>query len=632
MRRRRHLWIIILVAVATMTGLAVQAGAAQTLAVSTSITVDGTQGGRTFDGVGAISGGGGNSRLLTDYPAAQQSQILDYLFKPGYGADLQMLKVEIGGDTNSTDGAEPSVEHSAGVVNCNVGYEFWLMGQAKARNPNIKFYGLAWGAPGWVGSTFWTTNTINYLVSWLNCAKLDGFTVNYLGGWNERGHNIAWYEQLRTALNTAGFSAVQIVADDSFGWGAATDAATNPAFNSAVSVFGSHYPCGYLSDSTTCTGSSTAEALNKPLWASENGSEDETAGAPALIRSITRGYLDADMTAYINWPLIAALYPNLPFDTVGLMSASQPWSGAYTVGESLWATAQVTQFTAPGWTFINSASGYLGGSRTNGSYVSLKSPDGSNYSTILETTTATAAQTVNLTVRGGLSTGVVHVWSTNVNNPSAATNFVHAQDITPTGGSYSLTLQPGFVYSVTTTTGQGKGTGASPAGSALALPYSDNFDADATNSEARYLADMQGAFQVEPCASGRAGQCVQQMAPVTPVEWQGRFGCLRPARGHDVEQLHGQVRREPGAGRHRRAVRSGQHPGPSAVRPGRVPVPGVQHRCVVDREEQYQRHPDDAGQRHAGGAGHEQLAHPVDDLAGQHDQRFDRRARGGFGH
>jgi hypothetical protein len=30
---------------------------------------------------------------------------------------------------------------------------------------------------------------------------------------------------------------------------------------------------------------------------------------------------------------------------------------------------------------------------------------------------------------------------------------------------------------------------------------------------------MQGAFQVQPCA-GRTGQCVQQMAPVQPVEWQ----------------------------------------------------------------------------------------------------------------
>jgi Glycosyl hydrolase family 59 len=60
----------------------VTAGAAS--AATTGITVNGSQGGRTFDGIGAISGGGGNSRLLTDYPAAQQQQILDYLFKPGY--------------------------------------------------------------------------------------------------------------------------------------------------------------------------------------------------------------------------------------------------------------------------------------------------------------------------------------------------------------------------------------------------------------------------------------------------------------------------------------------------------------------------------------------------------------------
>ena len=49
-------------------------------ATATTITVDGTSGGLVFAGDGAISGGGGNSRLLTDYPAAQQSAILDYLF------------------------------------------------------------------------------------------------------------------------------------------------------------------------------------------------------------------------------------------------------------------------------------------------------------------------------------------------------------------------------------------------------------------------------------------------------------------------------------------------------------------------------------------------------------------------
>src|SRR6266700_1051046 len=99
---------------------------------TTDITIDGTKAGPAFQGVGAISGGGGNSRLLIDYPEPERTQILDYLFKPSYGASDQILKIEIGGDTNSTSGAEPSIEHTRGAVNCNVGYEFWLAEQAKA--------------------------------------------------------------------------------------------------------------------------------------------------------------------------------------------------------------------------------------------------------------------------------------------------------------------------------------------------------------------------------------------------------------------------------------------------------------------------------------------------------------------
>ena len=107
MRYLLPLWLLALLAAGLSAGAAPAYAAA-----ATTITVDGGQSGRTFDGIGAISGGGGNSRLLRDYPAAQQSQILDYLFKPGYGANLQMLKLEIGGDANSTDGSEPSHERN----------------------------------------------------------------------------------------------------------------------------------------------------------------------------------------------------------------------------------------------------------------------------------------------------------------------------------------------------------------------------------------------------------------------------------------------------------------------------------------------------------------------------------------
>jgi hypothetical protein len=245
-----------------------------------------------------------------------------------------------------------------------------------------------------------------------------------------------------------------------------------------------------------------------------------------MARADNRDYLDGKMTATINWPLIAAIYPDLPYNTDGLIWAAQPWSGYYSPGRQLWVTAQTTQFTAPGWTYIDSASGYLGGSRSNGSYVTLKSPDGTDWSSIIETMDASAAQTVSYTITGGLSAGTVHVWSTNVSSTSPSAWFVHSADITPSGGSFSLTVQPGYVYSLTTTTGQGKGAAAAPAQGTLALPYSDSFDGDTAGQQPRYLSQMQGAFEVEPCAGGRSGQCLQQLPdrPVRqPVDHPGRL-------------------------------------------------------------------------------------------------------------
>nr|BFE70345.1 ricin-type beta-trefoil lectin domain protein [Actinoplanes digitatis] len=512
--------LLALAALTLTTTAAVIAGAAPASA-ATTIGIDGGIAGRAFDGVGAISGGGGNSRLLIDYPAAQRSQILDYLFKPGYGAAVQLLKLEIGGDANSTDGSEPSHQHVRGDINCNVGYEFWLGEQAVARNPNIRLAALPWTAPGWVGNhSFWSQDMIDYDISWLNCARQHGLTISYLGGWNERGHDSGWYKNLRSSLNAAGFGSVQIVGDDT-GWGMADEFADDATLKNAVGVLGNHYVCGYLSQADSCSTTQNARSSGKPLWASEFGSQDDMTGVVPYIRTLNRGYLDAEITGYMNWPLIAAITPNLPYATVGLMDAGSPWSGAYRVGRNLWANAHYAQFTQPGWRYLNSsASGYLGGSRANGSYVSLKSPNNSDYSTIYETSGSTAAQTVNVAVSGGLSAGTVHVWSTDMGSGNPADWFVRQADVAPVGGSYALTLQPNRIYTVTTTTGQGKGTAASPASHALALPYSDDFDGYPSRALPRYTEDMQGSYEVRPCAAGRAGQCLQQVAPVQPINWQ----------------------------------------------------------------------------------------------------------------
>jgi hypothetical protein len=109
--------------------------------------------GRRFDGIGGVSGGGGGTRLLYDYAEPQRSQILDYLFKPGYGAALQVLKVEVGCDGDTTQGAEQSHMRTAdddSPTAFDRGYENWLMVEAKKRNPDIHLSGLEWGVPGWL--------------------------------------------------------------------------------------------------------------------------------------------------------------------------------------------------------------------------------------------------------------------------------------------------------------------------------------------------------------------------------------------------------------------------------------------------------------------------------------------------
>ena len=497
---------------------------------TTSVNIDGTSGGRRFDGVGAISGGGGNSRYMSDYPAAQQSQMMNLIFKPNFGASLQIFKVEIGGDTNSTDGSESSIEHSSGSINCNAGYEWPMMAQAKALNPNIKLYGLAWGAPGWIPThTFNSDGTITYLVNWLNCAKQKGFTIDYIGGQNEKPYSAAWYKSLRTALDGAGYGSTQIVAADTFGgsgsasvaaFNVANDMAADPALQAAVGIVGVHDDCGYPTDGLQCWSTATAVGLGNPLWESEAGHMDGNSNAINIARAFNRGYQDAKLTGFIQWPLLNAVPPGLSHENYGLVTADEPWSGYFTANHDIWAFAHTTQFTAPGWHYVDVGTGFLGGDRANGSYVTYKSSNNSDWSLVAETSTASEAQAINATVSGGLSTGTVHVWASNLNATDPGGWFQQQGDITPLNGAFSYTLRPGYLYSFTTTTGQSKGAvGTIPAAHTLTLPYSDSFATMDSTNEAKYLAPMSGSFEGAPCAGGVSGTCLQQNTPTDPIDW-----------------------------------------------------------------------------------------------------------------
>ena len=70
-----------------------------------------------MEAVNAGLSAGAGTRLLVDYPPEQRGYVLDYLFKPSFGASLQVLKLEIGGTGDSTTGTEDSHERTRGDIN-----------------------------------------------------------------------------------------------------------------------------------------------------------------------------------------------------------------------------------------------------------------------------------------------------------------------------------------------------------------------------------------------------------------------------------------------------------------------------------------------------------------------------------
>jgi glycosyl hydrolase family 59/glycosyl hydrolase family 59 (putative galactocerebrosidase) len=485
------------------------------------VTIDGRDPGRTFQGIGAESSGG-TSRLLYDYPEPQRSQILDYLFLPNYGASLQLLKVEIGGDANSSNGSEASHRHTRDEQNLDRGYEWWLMREAKRRNPSIVLSALEWSVPGWVGDgDYFSQDNLDYIVDFLKGARQQhGLTIDYVGTVNEpriihQAVDWGWVKRLKRAITSDGLHAKLVVGDDprrgccpsNLPWDDVNAMAADPELAAAVDVIGSHYAGGVVP--------AEAYRFGKPIWSTEDGPwtdgwNEVVGGSYAPFGSMYNlNYIDGKLTSTNIWNLVTAYYDNLIFPNSGLMRAAEPWSGHYQVSSPVWITAHTTQFARPGWRYLDGASKRLPG---GASMVSLRSPTG-DYSSIFETQRAEQPTTVRVAVRGGLSAGTVHVWMSTKDNQFARQAAIPVRD-----GHYELTLAPGAVYSVTTTTGQHKGNATPPPAKPFPADYRDDFENGRLGQQPRYLAQMAGSYELTPCV-GRPGRCVEQVVGEQPVEW-----------------------------------------------------------------------------------------------------------------
>ncbi|MCK9640689.1 MAG: discoidin domain-containing protein [Prolixibacteraceae bacterium] len=493
-----------------------------------TITIDGRDNGRTFDGFGALSAGA-SSRLLYDYPEPERSQILDYLFKPGYGANLQILKVEIGGDSNGTSGCEPSHMRTPMDLNGERGYEWWLMKQAKDRNPDIKLWGLQWSAPAWFKGGFWSQDNIRYLLAWLKLAEDLGLKIDYMGGWNERKPDTSWFIAWHKAL-ARHYPHIKIVGTDGIDkerWTVVDEMSKDPDFYTAIDIIGVHDPYGARTGYEHCPVPIAALQSDKKIWDSELSAQGHDVGAVPLARALNRQYIEGRMTANITYSLVSAWYADLPIADTGLMLATRPWSGCYRVGKNIWVQAHTTQFTHIGWQYIDNACGYL----PNGvSYVSLKSPDSRDFTTVIETMDAPGSQLVEFEITGGLPDNLVHLWFTDLSSADSNDYFAHQQPISPKAGSFSLVLLPRHIYTITTTTGQSKGAAQSKAGpeEQMPLPYKEDFESYGVGRLARYFTDLGGAFETAPCTGGRSGLCYRQVLTNGPIPWGPGAGKIPP--------------------------------------------------------------------------------------------------------
>ncbi len=492
------------------------------LGADTTIVLDGHGTGRIYEGLGAVSAGA-SSRLLIDYPEPYRTQILDYLFKPGYGAALQHLKVEIGADVNSTDGSEPSHMRSPSDHDYNRGYEWWLMEEAHRRNPNIILDALPWGAPGWIGGGhLYSPDMANYVADFMKGAKrFHNLDIRYTGIWNERPYDPAYVKLLHRTLLKQGVS-TQIVCCDDYHRDKQFEVIVamekDPELAASVAAVGVHYPRATEIDQYSTT--PQVKASGKKLWSSEdqpNGgggpfvSRNWKVGGRILAQVYNRNYLQGAFTKTEIWSPITSYFENLAAPHSGLMYANTPWSGHYDVQGTIWATAHTTQFAQPGWQYMDSASGFL--PNQAGSYVALKSLQSHDWSVVLETVKARAPQLVQFRISGGLSSGKVHIWQTN-----SQKTIAHVADITPQDNAFTYKFEPDSLYSLTTTTGQGKGSAQAPPDKPFPLPYSESFEHTALNRAPKYLADQDGAFEVHQCEQ-RAGHCLEQVITQKPIPW-----------------------------------------------------------------------------------------------------------------
>ena len=477
--------------------------------------------------------------------------------------------------------------HSRRDLSCARGFEWWLLREARRRNPRILTYGLLWGMPGWVDNQTardpqgfdWRhdfgPDMVRYLVSWVGCASSQNLTIDLLGIWNESPWGtVPFVKSLKHALTASGHSSTELVLMDG-GLPPDTDpfwqGLADPEFVDAFAAVGFHYPC-VSKERLPSMRKYMAAAPGHKLWSSEDFFLDGKGwpGAACWATILNANFLAMNMTSTIAWSAVWSVYgPGMFQDEgidpqgkqwgPGLIIASSPWSGHFDVTPAAFVTGHTTSFTAPGDRYLavgeNAGSGYLSG---GGSYVTLVGEAGSprRFAMVIETADAQhcnqsldpggpgqgnrgcanakrlakAPQAIEVVLRGDLA-GHSEL---SVVRSNHARYFAELPRLAPTSRTstettFSITLEPGAVYTIATPRALPPPLPAPPADAPFPLPFEPDWTPGATDPAtarprprplvadqyAPFFADKAGSWALAE-AVGETELVLQQVVPERP--------------------------------------------------------------------------------------------------------------------
>ncbi|KAH0620445.1 hypothetical protein JD844_020904 [Phrynosoma platyrhinos] len=306
-----------------------------------------------------------------------------------------------------------------------------------------------------------------------------------------------FFKLLRYTLDKQELQHVRIIASDNLWEPISFFVLLDSELREAVDIIGAHYP-----GTTTVL---NALLTHKKLWSSEDYSTfNNEEGAGCWARILNQNFVNGNMTATIAWNLVASYYEDLPFGRSGLMTAQEPWSGHYTVNPPIWITAHTTQFTQPGWHYLQ-VDGHL---EAGGSYVALTDGQG-NLTIIIET--MSKLQTLQM-------------WYSKLEfSSSNSTLFKSLGPIKVCEGVLTLNLGLDEIYTLTTLKTGHKGSLQNPPPSQpFPSKYKDDFNIrNPTFSEAPNFADQTGVFEyfVNSSDPGEHTFTLRQVVTQRPVTW-----------------------------------------------------------------------------------------------------------------